>query len=292
MRSLIAWLMFVAASLPGPTRAGEAMALDELARIGLLTRDVIDRAQIEDWRHIQSMRFTRYSSGPVTVFHAGQSRLARTIVAHVNESRTMLAPWLGRTDSSPVAVYLYPFSAQPLSARSAAYATRAALHLVSVQERFDEPLPARAVRALRHELVHLATLPFRRPRPYVPWLSEGLAYYLESRLELRSPGEWLDRFLPRARDAWRASWLEMSPWEDYYRTPRHDVQAASILAFLEERRGVEPVARLVREYFHRGLDEDRALTSVFGLPLEELEAAWRERVRSGPRQPYRALDPR
>ena len=132
-------------------------------------------------------------------------------------------------------------------------------------------------RAVAHELTHLVIgqYTFSCLNSTPAWVDEGLAMYNEG-----DPDNWTVSVL---QDAVRQNTLlpVRSLSQGFSNDPDlanlSYAQSQSLVAFLVEQYGPQPMLRLLDE-FRRGTPEDMALRAVYGFDRDGLEAAWREHI--------------
>ncbi|MBC7222802.1 MAG: hypothetical protein H5T59_00750 [Anaerolineae bacterium] len=121
----------------------------------------------------------------------------------------------------------------------------------------------------------------RNPLGGLPrWLDEGLAMYAEGELPPANR-QALERAIRQRR---LISVRSLSGYTgDPEQVDLYYAEAYSVVQFLLERYGRERMQELLR-LFQEGTHQEEALQQVYGLTLEELDAAWREWLGSEPSQ--------
>jgi hypothetical protein len=138
-------------------------------------------------------------------------------------------------------------------------------------------------RALVHELSHVTVgnYTFSCVNSEPIWLDEGLAMYAEGEMEPYYVGLLSDAIERDELHSVRELGQIFS--NDPELASLSYAQSMSLVGFLIEEYGQEKMLELL-DAFSGGVTEDRALTAVYGMNRDELEAAWRERVGAAPMQ--------
>ena len=227
-----------------------------------------------DWRRLEA--------GPITLLYYGgaaESRLAEELGKRGAETLDRLQQEVGVSLEKPVRVYVYR-NAQDmeaaLSPRSEGFDELILTLGVAVSEDVLVLLgghPA-ARDTLAHELSHIV-VGLATKNPYAPpprWLDEGLAMYAQGELPAGNA-----RALRTAIQS--DTLLSVRSLSGYTGDP-HQVdlyygEVYSLVDFLLRTYGREKMAELLR-VFKEGTTQEDALQQVYGLTVDELDAAWRE----------------
>ncbi len=234
-----------------------------------------------DWQSLKA--------GQITVLYYGDAAdaaLAEDLSRRGAEVLERLQQEVGVTLEKPVRVYVYRNAqdmAAVLSPRSQGFDERVLTLGVAVGEDVLVILgghPA-ARDTIAHELSHIV-VGLATKNPYAPpprWLDEGLAMYAQG--ELPEENAWALKEAIR-----RDSLLSVRSLSGYTGDP-HQVdlyygEVYSLVDFLLRTYGREKMAELLR-VFKQGAVQEQALRQVYGLTVDELDAAWRESLGLGPR---------
>lgn len=204
--------------------------------------------------------------------------LAVRVAAAIDEAVPRIAPLVGARDLGPVRAYVYP---DRDSFRQAAHlpprSTIAGLatfpdEIIHID---GTGLLASIEKIVPHEVGHVLVARALGPAlPALPrWANEGIAEYVA--------GERASQVDPLALQAvGRGSALDIAHLDAAFgsggeRTALAYAQSASLVHFLVARRGEPVITNLLRALRQTG-SFDSALQQAAGLPLRELESAWRQ----------------
>lgn len=226
-----------------------------------------------DWRSLQS--------GNLTLLYYGGEReaaLAQELAKAAQAALARMQQQVGVTLAAPVRIYVYQSTADmraALAARSQGFDERVVTLGVAVAENTLLLLGSHAgVRqTIAHELSHVVIgLATKNPYSPVPrWLDEGLAMYAEGEVpaeNLRALNEAV------AKDALISVRSLSSYTGDASRVDLYYGEVYSLVDFMLRTYGRDKMGELLT-VFKQGAHQEDALRQVYGLGLDELDAAWR-----------------
>lgn len=234
-----------------------------------------------DWREV--------SAGPLTLHFYGQREAeARRLLDAASGALARLEQGVGVTLTHPVHIWVYRTSADlrlAIPSRSKVYDERVlTLGMAMAEDTLVILGSAPEVDlVIGHELSHLVVgLATRNPLGGLPrWLDEGLAMYAEGELPPANR-EALERAV---RQGTLISVRSLSGYTgDPEQVDLYYAEVYSVVQFLLERYGRDRMRELL-ERFREGTYQEEALRQVYGLSLDELDAAWREWLGARPVAP-------
>ena len=225
-----------------------------------------------DWREV--------SAGPITLhFYDLREAEARRLLDAATRALERLERDVGVTLTRPVHIWTYKTSADmrlAIPSRSKAFDERVlTLGMAMSEETLVVLGTAPDVEmVIGHELSHLVVgLATRNPLGGLPrWLDEGLAMYAEGDLPPANR-QALERAV---REGTLISVRSLSGYTgDPEQVDLYYAEVYSVVQFLLERYGRDRMQEFLQR-FKEGTYQEEALRQVYGLSLEELDAAWRE----------------
>ncbi len=228
------------------------------------------------------------SAEQTRVYYYGRNAdTAKTVQARAQEAIVRLQDEIGVQLERPVHLYVYQNSddMQPaLGERSQGYDSRVVTLGVAVSEDTllllgsHRDLPQTVAHEMSHLIVGLAT---DNPFSDLPrWLDEGLAMNAEGKL----PADNQSALESAIRDDALLSVRSMSSYSG--QASQVDLfygEAYSVVRYLLDEYGRDKMTALL-QVFHGGARQEDALQRVYGLGLNELDAAWRQSLGLAPRR--------
>ncbi|MGC8837106.1 MAG: peptidase MA family metallohydrolase [Anaerolineae bacterium] len=220
------------------------------------------------------------SAGPITLhFYGLREADARRLLEAATRALERLERNVGVTLTRPVHIWAYRTSADmrlAIPSRSRAFDERVLTLGMAMSEDTLVVLSSApdVEMVIGHELSHLVVgLATRNPLGGLPrWLDEGLAMYAEGDLPPANR-QALERAV---RQGTLISVRSLSGYTgDPEQVDLYYAEVYSVVQFLLERYGRDRMRELLQR-FKEGTYQEEALRQVYGLSLDELDAAWRE----------------
>lgn len=234
-----------------------------------------------DWQTLHADNLTLYYYG-----NERDERLAQGLLQAGQEALVRLQSEVGVELEAPVSVYVYRTSEDmsgALASRSDGFDERIVTLGVAVSDDTLLLLGSHpdAQQTIAHELSHIV-VGLATKNPYAPlprWLDEGLAMYAEGELPARNINALNDAV---SRDALISVRSLSSYTGDASQVDLYYGEVYSLVDYLLRTYGREKMRELLA-VFGQGAYQEDALREVYGLGLDELDAAWRESLGLKPR---------